>query len=415
MPKHEEYEQLCALAMVGDASEEELYSLRRHLAECESCRREYREFSQLVLPQLWAMDDAIPNESNADIADTAELRESFLGRAQAQGISFSPEILKAPVKPTRARSVVTFPQLSMWYIAAMASCLVLLAVIGWRFTNRRPVQQVPVVVQVPVNVPAVPGVPPPAKPGPTVAELARLQTQQQELQRVLADLQAKLSAADVDRTTLNKQLEEKTTELAQLQASAAGSQQTVASLRDQIAALQTRADNREASYVADRVQINDLTDQLTRQRQAVDREQQMLAAGKDIRNMMAARNLHIVDVFDTDAKGRTNSAFGRVFFAEDKQLVFYAYDLNEKRLQNARYDYRIWGQREGQPQSAKSLGIFYSDDKTEHRWVFKYDDPKVLSEIDSVFVTLEPTNAAPEHPKGPQLMYAYLRGQANHP
>ncbi len=45
---------------------------------------------------------------------------------------------------------------------------------------------------------------------------------------------------------------------------------------------------------------------------------------KDIRNMMAARNLHIVDVVDTDSKGRTKAAFGRVFFAEDKQLVFYA-------------------------------------------------------------------------------------------
>ena len=415
MPKHEEYEQLCALAMVGDASEEELYNLRRHLEECESCRREYREFSQLVLPQLWAMDDAIPDDRKARIADTTKLRESFLKRAQAEGISFSPEILKAPVKPTSSWSINAFPSLSMWYITAMAACLVLLAVVGWRFTNHHPAQQAPLVVQTPVNVPAAPSVSPPSRPDPTAAEVAKLQSQQQELQQALISVQAKLSAADADRAALNKQLEEKTTELTQLQASATGSQQMVATLRDQVVALQTRADNREASYIADQVQISDLTNRLARQRQSVDREQQMLDAGKDIRNMMAARNLHIVDVFDTDAKGRTSPAFGRVFFAEDKQLVFYAYDLNEKRLQDARFDYRIWGQREGQPQSAKSLGIFCSDDKTEHRWVFKYDDPKVLSEIDSVFVTLEPTNAAPERPKGAKLMYAYLRGQANHP
>ncbi len=104
MPKHEEYEQLCALAMVGDASEEELYNLRRHLEECESCRREYREFSQLVLPQLWAMDDgAIPSDSKAGLADTTKLSESFLKRAQAQGISFSAQTLKAPVKSSPAR------------------------------------------------------------------------------------------------------------------------------------------------------------------------------------------------------------------------------------------------------------------------------------------------------------------------
>jgi hypothetical protein len=41
--------------------------------------------------------------------------------------------------------------------------------------------------------------------------------------------------------------------------------------------------------------------------------------------------------------------------------------------------------------------------------------PKVLTEIDSVFVTLEPTNGDPSHPKGPNRMYAYLRGQPNHP
>ncbi len=123
MPKHEEYEQLCALAMVGDASEEELYNLRRHLEECESCRREYREFSQLVLPQLWAMDDGgIPSGSEAGMADTTKLRESFLNRAQAQGISFSTATLKTPAKVATTRSF-RFPQFSMWSVAAMAGVL----------------------------------------------------------------------------------------------------------------------------------------------------------------------------------------------------------------------------------------------------------------------------------------------------
>jgi hypothetical protein len=39
----------------------------------------------------------------------------------------------------------------------------------------------------------------------------------------------------------------------------------------------------------------------------------------------------------------------------------------------------------------------------------------VLQEIDSVFVTLEPPNESQAQPKGDKLMYAYLRGQANHP
>jgi len=43
------------------------------------------------------------------------------------------------------------------------------------------------------------------------------------------------------------------------------------------------------------------------------------------------------------------------------------------------------------------------------------NDPNVLNEIDSVFVTLEPPDGNPNQPKGDKLMYAYLRGQANHP
>jgi hypothetical protein len=104
-----------------------------------------------------------------------------------------------------------------------------------------------------------------------------------------------------------------------------------------------------------------------------------------------------------------------VFFTEGKSLIIYAYDLNDHRAQDAGYHYRVWGKKEGPGQAAKSLGIFYSDDKTQERWVFKYDDPKVLSEIDSVFVTLEPPGKNPTEPKGDKFLYAYLRNQPNHP
>jgi hypothetical protein len=130
------------------------------------------------------------------------------------------------------------------------------------------------------------------------------------------------------------------------------------------------------------------------------------------RYLMAACNLHIVDVFDTNGRGNTSSAFGRIFFfTENQQLIFNAYDLNESRLRDAKYSYHIWRQKEGPGQRARSLGIFYSDDKSQRRWAFKYDDPKVLSEIDSVFVTLEPSDSNHDGPCGQKLLYAYLRGQ----
>jgi hypothetical protein len=122
-----------------------------------------------------------------------------------------------------------------------------------------------------------------------------------------------------------------------------------------------------------------------------------------------------VDVFDTDAKGKTRPAFGRVFFTEGKSLIFYAYDLNEVRLAKASYDFHVWGKKEGPNQQPRNLGIFYSDDATQKRWVFRLDDPKVLNEIDAVFVTVEPPGEKRGRPQGHELMYAYLRAQPNHP
>src|SRR5260370_7641581 len=142
------------------------------------------------------------------------------------------------------------------------------------------------------------------------------------------------------------------------------------------------------NFVADQVQIPYLSDELKEKTGDLDRERQMLQAGREVRDLMAARNLHIVDVFDTDSRGKTKPIFGRVFFTEGKSLVFYAYDLSEAKIEKGG-QYRVWGTKEGQEKQARSLGIFYSDDHAQRRWVFKYSDPKVLNEIDSVFATLK--------------------------
>ncbi len=191
----------------------------------------------------------------------------------------------------------------------------------------------------------------------------------------------------------------------------------IAQSQVQLASVKSQLDNEKAnenSIAAERTRVRELSDQLAEQTAALNRERDMLAADRDIRELMAARNLHIADVFDTDAKGKTRPALGRIFFTEGKSLIF-AYDLNDNRVQTAGYNYRVWGKKEGRGQAAKSLGIFYSDDKQQKRWVFKYDDPKVLSELDSVFVTLEPPGKNPAAPQGDKLLYAYLRNQANHP
>jgi hypothetical protein len=168
-----------------------------------------------------------------------------------------------------------------------------------------------------------------------------------------------------------------------------------------------------AALSAQQSQIRELTDRLYTQRESSDRNKDLLATTQEIRDLMGARNLHIIDVADVDSRG-TRKPFGRVFYTEGRSLVFYAYDLEKKRKSMEKFCFQAWGQVESKTGSVQNLGVFYADDQAQNRWVLKYDDPSVLARIDSVFVTVEPVGGSLK-PKGQQLMYAYLKANPNHP
>jgi hypothetical protein len=185
--------------------------------------------------------------------------------------------------------------------------------------------------------------------------------------------------------------------------------------QQELAAQKSYAEDIEAKLIADRVKLHDLDEELREKSALLDQDRQLLSASHDVTDLMGARTLHIVDVVDTDPRGKSRPAFGRIFFTEGKSLIFYAYDLNDHKMQKANYQYQVWAKKEGPNQRPLKLGVFYSDDKVQRRWMFRCDDPKILREIDSVFVTFERSDAEPSHPEGSSLMYAYLRGQPNHP
>jgi hypothetical protein len=60
------------------------------------------------------------------------------------------------------------------------------------------------------------------------------------------------------------------------------------------------------------------------------------------------------------------------------------------------------------------LGIFYEDNTAKKRWVLKFNDPKVLEQIDAVFVTVEPKGGS-HKPSGKPVLDAYLQLPPNHP
>ena len=175
-----------------------------------------------------------------------------------------------------------------------------------------------------------------------------------------------------------------------------------------------KSDN-STTMAALQYEVQDLTQKLNDKNESLDRERQLLASGRDIRDIVGARNLHIIDVYDTGPEGNTRKSFARAFYTEGKSLIFYAYDLPARGTDDGKFVYAAWGEKNGNKRTVRNLGLLLNDDKGQKRWVLNFSDPKVLAEIDSVFVTLERAGTDSEQPNGKRMLPAYLDSQVNHP
>jgi hypothetical protein len=428
MLKHEHYQEVCAVASIGQASGAELAELQHHMLSCPECRQRYSDFME-IQANHYAVTTEDPELSATEATaciDSALLRERFFKRAESQGIVFSHAGTETPLPEPRLRLFTpkTWPIL----VARAAAAMFLAGAVGlsgYYLGGRRPrttsvtphSSESPNTAQVEANGQQLRSrlASLEAANLSLATELESLKSSYARASSAIARLQDNNAETEKERSALLADLKARDQTIDKLQKRVEESQAAVAGVRAELGTTQAGRTEDQASLVESQVRIRDLSEQLAEKSSALEREKELLVAGRDVRELMASRNLHIVDVFDTDPKGKTRPAFGRIFLTEGKSLIFYAYDLNDPRIQSAGYQYRVWGKREGPSQRARNLGIFYSDDKSQKRWVLQYDDPKVLQEIDSVFVTLEPPNGNQTQPKGDKLMYAYLRGQANHP
>jgi hypothetical protein len=69
---------------------------------------------------------------------------------------------------------------------------------------------------------------------------------------------------------------------------------------------------------------------------------------------------------------------------------------------------------QGEQAQLMNLGILYMDNESNRRWIMRFDDPKQLTEMDAVFVTVEPHGGS-QKPTTKPFLYALLRKEANHP
>lgn len=427
MLTHDYFDEICAAASIGQATGEELAELEQHAVECARCRQTYIDCLNVAAQQFARakQNPTLSAKEMEECIDSDLFVRRFLDRAEREGIAFSCEVGKAVQPPARIPS--RFSPVVWWHVpqTAIAAILLFAAITSssyfyWKSSfnsaHSRPESQ----LRLPGAASAI------AATDPRISKLEdsnlKLQAEIERLNAELLKTSDQLVASQesgksasreqaqiaVDRHALELRVKQIQQTLADAQSQSATAQQEAALLRQ-------RANDAETTLVTSQIKLHDLEDELQAKSSALDQERQLLSLRHDVTDLMAARNLHIVDVFDTDGRGKSRPAFGRIFFTEGKSLIFYAYDLNEAKIQKANYQYQVWAKKEGVARQAQKLGIFYSDDKAQRRWVFKCDDPKLLREIDSVFVTFGRPDSNPSHPEGPSLMYAYLRGQPNHP
>jgi hypothetical protein len=227
-------------------------------------------------------------------------------------------------------------------------------------------------------------------------------------------VQEQLQAAASELASFRAQQEQASDSRRQLEKNLAETELSLTGANDELQKIRQASAGDAARVAAQAREIRELSGKLASQTENLDRETTLLAASRDIHDLMGARNLHIVDVLDVDSKGKDTRPFGRVFYTEEKSLIFYAFDLGDRATTRRNASFQVWGARGPTQNPAQSLGIFYVDDQKQSRWVLKFEDPRILAEIDSVFVTVEPQGGS-VRPTGRKFLYAYLKANPNHP
>jgi hypothetical protein len=435
----EYFAELCALAAGGQISEPEFVELQEHLQHCAHCRSTYADFKDLLHNKLPLADPELTGSSKRAglFSSNSSYRERFLARARKQGLPVSPVPLRDSLRGKLG--IWLLPGLGYAQLAGLAIALLLAmtGILGYslRQSNARyrtlAANMASMSRQISQQDRRGPGAEqespsaslPSFGPAPTLPVVAHSETDPELVKTrkdyAAAEVRAKaieeqLRATAFELQAARAQFEEARDSRIQLADKLAEAEQLIARVNGELQGVREVRSKDAATVAAQEIEIQELSGKLSAQTETLDRERNLLAAGRDIHDLMGARNLHIVDVLDVDSKGKDKRAFGRVFYTEGKSLIFYAFDLGDRGTGKRNASFQVWGARGPAQNSSQSLGIFYVDDQKQNRWVLKSDDPAILAEIDSVFVTVEPPGGSAK-PTGHKLLYAYLKADPNHP
>ena len=429
----ERFEELCALAALGQISAGEYAELRSHLMACEDCRRSRQDYLEILHEHLPLVVAGEPADTSSKVAlHESSYRQRFLQRTEHQ--SSSPTISTSAGNATRSGVGA-----GQWYrpnrmarYALPVAAGLLLAVLGlsglqWYWGGERlsiasaRVSQLrqeisrlnrqisdqslagPSPAPVTVAVPDRSG----AEMDRLVEELSQAQSQRRSALARLRSQSRKLVETQEDADALNRALEEARNSETQLSEKLARVERALQTRTSELEALRKQGATREVTLALQEKQIGELARTVNEQAETIRRDQELLAADRDIRDLMTDRNLRVQYVQDNDPDGE-QIVDAHVFYAEGRRLIVYAHETPKggKSLDN--FSLQAWGGRSSSlTGSPKSLGIFYADARNDKGWILKFDDAEVLSQIDSVFVTLEPKEGSLK-PGSEPLLYSYL-------
>ncbi|HXJ14938.1 MAG TPA: hypothetical protein VNH19_21915 [Candidatus Limnocylindrales bacterium] len=425
--EHEKFKELCALAASGSITPLELSELRVHLEHCESCQEAFAQYRILATEGIPTLAEGYLERAEGVVWDDSAARERLRASIRGQQQTW-PEETRTPRAAMPQNGPPKRKSRELAGLAIAAGLLIAVAAGAYHLGawSHQPVVVKQTSAALEQQYQKLSEEKRTAEESLAAEEkrLAQLQAESAEKEQALAKLRAALRALEARSNELMAASSKSEAELKalsqqrdELNAKLQSTSQAYGNNQAELASLRSERDKTSVRTASLESKIEDLTAKNRDQDRRLKDAEQYLTSDRDIRELMGARKLYIADVFDVDGSSRTQKPFGRVFYTQGKSLIFYAFDLDRQPGVVNASTFQVWGQREapqGETASPMNLGILYMDNENNRRWVMRFDDPKQLTEIDAVFVTVEPRGGS-HKPTSKPFLYALLRNQVNHP
>src|SRR5580698_9724312 len=337
--RHERFKELCALAHANALSIGERFELEEHLRICEPCREVYEGYalvSEAGMAFLGAPGELPPEARNWDNRDSWD---KLLSTIQNQR---SPRVLPFQTAlPRQGPAGFRVTPVTRWIAGLVAACMIAVIALGAYHAGARKklAQQKFSENLAPVKTGDSVSQPKAAQADPSsvqrlaaqAAQISNLEASVANEQKELTRLRGASDLAQVRLAQLGKtadgreaELRERTEERDRLASQLGETEKQYQNLQVELTNLRNEHSQTLLRTASLESKLGDLTSANQDQSRRLNDDEQYLVSDRDIRELMGARKLYIADVFDVDSGSRTRKPFGRVFYTQDKSLVFYA-------------------------------------------------------------------------------------------